>query len=168
MCRRRCRRSRCRIRSGSRSSACSTIGRTSCPVALAEGSWRDRVPSVTQECQRFTDVRTAQPLPSSTIGNTDGLRRRAHRPSLFAHSLDQQGSTQRTSSRILVHVHSGPSCQPVRLKSFQIDESRPDGQLASRNNVLASHLTRRGLRPAALVGYLAGASSGPKPLSFER
>jgi hypothetical protein len=32
-----------------------------------------------------------------------------------------------------------PSCQPVRLKSFQIDESRPDGQLLSRNNVLANH-----------------------------
>jgi hypothetical protein len=38
-----------------------------------------------------------------------------------------------------VDVHPGPSCQPVRLKSFQIDESRPDEQLASRNNVLVHH-----------------------------
>jgi hypothetical protein len=59
---------------------------------------------------------------------------------LFENSLDQQRSTQRTSSRILVSVHPGPSCQPVRFDSFQIDESRPDGQPASRNNVLTHHI----------------------------
>ena len=42
--------------------------------------------------------------------------------------------------------------------------------MSARSSRLTPRTNRRwsGLRPAALVGYLARASSGPKPLSFER
>ena len=79
------------------------------------------------------------PLPPSPITDTGGRRRLVHRPALFGDSFEQQCSTCRAGSRILVHVHPGPPCQPVRLKSFQIDESRPDGQPPSRNNLLTHH-----------------------------
>jgi len=72
-------------------------------------------------------------------GCTVGLRCLSHRPSLSGHSFVEQLSTCWAGSRILVHVHPGPSCQPVRFEGFQIDESRPDEQPASRNNVLAHH-----------------------------
>ena len=80
-----------------------------------------------------------QPLPSRPPAHANGFSGGGHRPPLLEHSFHQQGSTRRTTSRILVHVHLGSSVRSVRFEGFQIRRSRPDGQLFSMNNVLRHH-----------------------------
>jgi hypothetical protein len=88
---------------------------------------------------RLIAFAATNPLSGPPHAQASGLRRLLQRPARFQDSFQQQLSTCRAASRILVHVHSGPSCHSVRFESFQNDESRPDGQLTSRNNVLAHH-----------------------------
>jgi hypothetical protein len=110
------------------SAACSDVGR------------RRRVRARAAIGQGFAGLRSPHPLAPATVTHTGGRRRRAHRPSECADSFVELLSTGGATSRILVHVHPGPSsCPSVRLESFQIDGSRPDEQLASRNNVLTHH-----------------------------
>jgi len=53
-----------------------------------------RVRSRAAVSERLVGIGASQPLSCSTVAHTDALRRRAHRPSLFAHSFDQQLSTE--------------------------------------------------------------------------
>jgi hypothetical protein len=53
--------------------------------------------------------------------------------------MDQQRSTCGEASRILVDVHLGSFLPTCSFGDFQIGGSRLDGQLFSRNNVLAHH-----------------------------
>ena len=86
-------------------------------------------------------------------------------------SFDELLSTRGATSRILVYVHPGPSsCPSVRLESFQIDESRPDEQFASRNNVryITSNLDAAAATVARRLLLFSYVRSAPKPRSFER
>src|SRR5687767_6890547 len=88
---------------------------------------------------RFVLDSATHPLSRPPLTEASGLRRLSERPTTLPESFHEEDSTCGDASSILVHVHLGPSCQPVRFDSFQIDESRLDGQPFSRNNVLAHH-----------------------------
>jgi hypothetical protein len=59
--------------------------------------------------------------------------------SFHHHPLDQQRSTCRTTSRILVNVHPGSFSATCSFGDFQDRRSRLDGQFLSVNNVLRHH-----------------------------
>jgi hypothetical protein len=80
----------------------------------------------------------SQPLPSRTRTDANCVTRFIHRPAVREHSIDQQGSTLRRESSILMNVHLGLLRLSVCSHS-QIHRSRPGGQLLSLNNVLRHH-----------------------------
>jgi len=81
----------------------------------------------------------ADPLVRPTYTQASGLRRLSERPATLQDAMDQQRSTCREASRILVDVHLGSSLPTCSFGHFQIGGSRPDGQAFSRNNVLVHH-----------------------------
>jgi hypothetical protein len=81
---------------------------------------------------------TTLPFRNSSAGNTGRLGGAGHgHASLDA--LDQQHSTGRASSGILVKLHLGSFVEMVALNTSSLTDLGPDGQLPHGNNVLRNH-----------------------------
>jgi hypothetical protein len=81
---------------------------------------------------------TTLPFRNSSAVNTGRLGGAGHgHASLDA--LDQQHSTGRASSGILVKLHLGSFVETVALNTSSLTDLGPDGQLPHGNNVLRNH-----------------------------
>lgn len=104
-----------------------------CCRALSSGRRGVRAPIG----ERLVPHGTAHPLPAAAITHT-GASDASRTDHPCSETRLNSSSTCRAASRILVDVHPGPTCQPVRWKSFQIDESR-QGEQRFKDSVLAHH-----------------------------
>jgi hypothetical protein len=81
---------------------------------------------------------TSFPFRSGSAGNAGRLGGAGHGDACLD-ALDQQHSTGRASSGILVKLHLGSFVETVALNTSSLTEKGPDGQLPHGNNVLRNH-----------------------------
>jgi hypothetical protein len=81
---------------------------------------------------------TTLPLRSRPAGNTGRLGGAGHGDACLD-ALDQQHSTGRASSGILVKLHLGSFVETVASDTSSLTDLGPDGQLLHGNNVLRNH-----------------------------
>ena len=90
------------------------------------------------QCRRAGLLIATFPFRSSSAGNTGRLGGAGHGDACL-NPLDQQHSTGRASSGILVKLHLGSFVETVALNTSSLTEKGPDGQLPDGNNVLRNH-----------------------------
>jgi hypothetical protein len=90
------------------------------------------------QCRRAGLLIATFPLSSSSAGNTGRLGGTGHGDTCLD-PLDQQHSTGRASSGILVKLHLGSFVETVALNTSSLTEKGPGGQLPYGNNVLRNH-----------------------------
>jgi hypothetical protein len=78
------------------------------------------------------------PFPGRSAGNSGRLGG-AGQGDAGLDTLDQQHSTGRATSSILVKLHLGSFAEAVALNTSSLIEEGPDGQLLHVNNVLRNH-----------------------------
>jgi len=82
---------------------------------------------------------TTLPFKGRSAVNTGRLGGACHRDACLD-ALDQQHSTGRASSGILVKLHLGSFVETVALNTSSLTDLGPDGQLPHGNNVLRNHI----------------------------